>query len=216
MHSRLSFPWLSSLLTAVLLLVGTTVATAQECGFDDSRALDVPIEEILDESDPMIGNPDASVVMVEFFDPNCPHCRTLHPIVKEVVAEYEDRIRYYAKPFPLWDFSFPQIEAMLVADRIGKFYEMIDLQMENPQDGGIPIEDLAEMGAELGFSADRFASVLEAGPLQSRVRNLQQQGRQAGVRSTPTLTINNQVVSGNSRSVECLSQLLDEALEGDS
>lgn len=209
---RLPISWLSVLCTAVLLLVGTTVATAQQCGFDDSRALDVPIEDVLDENDPMIGNPDAEVVMVEFFDPNCPYCRTLHPTVKEVVAQYEDRIRYYAKPFPLWDFSFPQVEAMLVADRIGKFYEMIDLQMENPQDGGIPIEDLATMGEELGFSAERFAAVLEHGPLRDRVRQLQQQGRQAGIRSTPTLTINNRVVAGNSRSVACLSELLDQAL----
>lgn len=212
MISRLPVSWLVVLCTTVLLLAGTTVAAAQQCGFDDSRALEVPIEDVLDANDPMMGNPDADVVMVEFFDPNCPHCRTLHPTVKEVVAAYEDRIRYYAKPFPLWDFSFPQVEAMLVAGRIGKFYEMIELQMENPQDGGIPIEDLASMGAELGFSAERFADVLEAGPLRNRVRQLQQQGRRAGVRSTPTLTINSQVVAGNARSVECLSQLLDEAL----
>jgi len=212
MISRLPVSWLSVLCTAVLLLAGTTVAAAQQCGFDDSRALDVPIADVLDENDPMMGNPDAEVVMVEFFDPNCPHCRTLHPTVKEVVAQYQDRIRYYAKPFPLWDYSFPQVEAMLVAGRIDKFYEMVELQMENPQDGGIPIEDLATMGAELGFNADRFAAVLERGPLRNRVRELQRQGRQAGVQSTPTLTINNQVVSGNSRSVECLSQLLDDAL----
>ncbi len=206
--------WITTAFISVALLASTSLATAQECGFDDERALDVPVSDIIDERDPLIGNPDSDVVMIEFFDPNCPHCRTLHPIVKEVVEEYQDRIRYYAKPFPLWDFSHPQVEAMLIAARADLYYEMIDLQMENPQDGGIPIEDLASMAAELGFSEDRFLEVLEQGPLQGRVRELRRQGRQAGVSSTPTLTINGQVVNGQSRSTECISQLLDEALEG--
>lgn len=206
--------WIATAFISVALLASTSLATAQQCGFDDERALDVPVSDIIDERDPLIGNPDSDVVMIEFFDPNCPHCRTLHPIVKEVVEEYEDRIRYYAKPFPLWDFSHPQVEAMLIAARADLYYEMIDLQMENPQDGGIPIEDLASMAAELGFSEDRFLEVLEQGPLQGRVRELRRQGRQAGVSSTPTLTINGQVVNGQSRSTECISQLLDEALEG--
>ena len=39
---------------------------------------------------PVIGNKDAPVTLVEFFDPACETCRAMYPIVKKLMAEHGD------------------------------------------------------------------------------------------------------------------------------
>lgn len=42
---------------------------------------------------PILGNPQAPVTIVEFFDPSCEACRAFHPIVKSYIEEFGDKIR---------------------------------------------------------------------------------------------------------------------------
>ncbi|HTU25831.1 MAG TPA: vitamin K epoxide reductase family protein [Pirellulales bacterium] len=41
---------------------------------------------------PLLGDPDARVVLVELFDYTCPHCRRLHQIVSEALRRYGDQL----------------------------------------------------------------------------------------------------------------------------
>lgn len=185
-------------------------AAQEACEFDAERALSTPVEELLRENDPALGNEDSEVIVVEFFDPNCPHCHDFHDTFKQVVETYEDRVRFHKLPFALWDYSLTQIEAMLVAERSGSYYEMVDRQMELRRNDGLSNEEVAELGAELGFDEERFQEVLERGPLQNEVQERRRAYSQAGVQSTPTVTINGETVS--SRSFDCISQKIDETL----
>ena len=42
---------------------------------------------------PVIGPTNAPVTIVEFFDPACEACRAFHPIVKQIMAEFPDKVR---------------------------------------------------------------------------------------------------------------------------
>ena len=48
-----------------------------------------------------IGNPDAKLRIVEFGDYQCGACGFYHPIVKEVMEEYEDDVYFVWHHFPL-------------------------------------------------------------------------------------------------------------------
>jgi hypothetical protein len=50
---------------------------------------------------PMIGSPDASNVVVCLFDYMCPHCRALHPILKETQSLFGNRLGIVCLPMPL-------------------------------------------------------------------------------------------------------------------
>ena len=66
---------------------------------------------------------------MEYFDPNCPHCRDLYPIMKEVAEEHGDQAKFAYIPFPLWwqdpshpQYSLVQVEALHAAMQEGKFW----------------------------------------------------------------------------------------------
>lgn len=187
----------------------------QACRFDPEKSLTTDLGELISEDDPFLGNPKAEVVVVEFFDPNCVHCQAFHPVMGDVLEAYGDRIRFYMKPFALWEYSFSQIKAMLIAARAGKYHEMIDQQLENPGRPSLSDETLVDMAGRIGLDEEAFSKVLASDDLTSRVQFLRLQARNAGVRSTPTVVINrrDQVVASEARTFECMSRFLDEELD---
>ena len=112
-------------------------SAVNECPYDPEKAPIENFDGLVGEKDPFKGDPDAAVTMLEFFDPNCPHCKDFHPLMKKIVAKYEDRARFVYKPLTLWQYSIGQSAALWAAAEEGKFFEMLDLQFEKQQPGGM-------------------------------------------------------------------------------
>ena len=71
------------------------------CKFDPTMA-EIPNLAALTKNAPYVGSDTASVALVEFFDPNCPHCKTLHQNTPAIMAQLGGRARIYYRPFPIW------------------------------------------------------------------------------------------------------------------
>src|SRR3990167_11001996 len=57
--------------------------------------------EGLSASDWVTGNRDASVVVIEYGDFQCPACGAYHPILKQLKSEFGDRVAFVYRHFPL-------------------------------------------------------------------------------------------------------------------
>ena len=204
-------------LAAGLALVGARSAAAQdECGYDPAKKLDTKASHLISLQDPYLGNPGSDVVVVEFFDPNCPHCQEFHSTMKELVSRYEDEVLFYMKPYPLWDYSIPQLVALRLAARQGKFYEMLDKQFAHQERGGLSNDELAELAGEIGMDEGQFARQLQSEAIRQEVLKQKERLNQAGISSTPTLAIGKRVFSRQSHYFTCLSRLVEEELQADS
>jgi len=198
-----------SLLAIVAGLLSAGPAFAQSCGFNGQLQMN---PDQLAESEPVQGNVDADLLLVEFFDPNCPHCQDFKPVMDQVMEQYGDRVRYYKQPVPLWQFSRPQIRAILLAKQQGKYYDMIDAQLTSPNAGrgGMTTDQLVSLAEGIGMDPDWMREKLNSGDMQAAVNRLPYEARKAGVQSTPTLAIGRKVV-GN-RSAACIGQLIEREL----
>ena len=58
------------------------------CLYDPRMATYDNYLNLISDNDPMLGNPASDVVVIEYFDPNCPHCQDLHPLMKQMVATH--------------------------------------------------------------------------------------------------------------------------------
>jgi len=198
-----------SLLAIVAGLLSAGPALAQSCGFNGQLQMN---PDQLAESEPVQGNVDADLLLVEFFDPNCPHCQDFKPVMDQVMEQYGDRVRYYKQPVPLWQFSRPQIRAILLAKQQGKYYDMIDAQLTSPNAGrgGMTTDQLVSLAEGIGMDPDWMREKLNSGDMQAAVNRLPYEARKAGVQSTPTLAIGRKIV-GN-RSAACIGQLIEREL----
>jgi protein-disulfide isomerase len=53
-----------------------------------------------DPDNPVLGNPDGDITIVEWFDFNCPYCRRLEPELRQVVQD-DGKVRLVLKDWPI-------------------------------------------------------------------------------------------------------------------
>lgn len=154
-----------------------------------------PVEIPVGDS-PYRGPSDARVTVIEFSDFQCGFCGRLSNTLAEVMPEFDDRVRFVSKQFPLgrWPISQTASEAALAAAAQGKYWEFKALIYENQR--GLTEEQLHGFAEQLGLNMEQFRSALSEGRYREQVTQEVAQGRSAGVSGTPALFINGRQVGG--------------------
>jgi len=169
--------------------------------------VEVPIERA-----PSKGPDDAPVTIVKFEDYQCPFCREIQPILRELLSRYGGKIRLVHKDLPL-DAIHPQAhqaaEAARCADEQGKFWIYHDALYANAPEASL--ERLKNYAKEVGLDVKAFDHCLGSGKFKPAVQRDLMDGAQLGVTGTPTLFINGREISGN-QPLETLTAVLDEEI----
>lgn len=141
---------------------------------------------------PVLGNPKASLVMVEFTDFQCPYCARYHantfPTLKRAYIDSQ-RMRYVSVDFPL-DFhslAFKAAEAAHCGDEQGQYWPVFSkLFQTSPR---IDMPDLMRIAGDLQLNTANFKRCLEGGTMESKVRRGLGQAAALGIDGTPTFVI---------------------------
>lgn len=174
--------------------------------------------KLISDDDPFAGNPNSEIVVIELFDPNCPHCKNLHPVMKKVMEKYQEFARFYIKPYPLWGFSVPQIEAIWIAAEEGKYFEMIDLQFRAQRPRGLSFNELVSMAKSLGLDVAKFEKKLKNGYYRDKVLAYRKLVNSVGIHTTPKLLINGRFVGNKNQTLTetCIGHLIKGELKTNS
>jgi len=130
-------------------------------------------------------------MLVEYGDYECPHCGRAHPIVKEVLQYFGDKVRFVFRHFPLTQihpFAESAAETVEFAGAHQRFWEMHDGLFENQFQLGLPL--FFELTKLLGLSTPEIQTALEAGLYAPKVRADFMGGVRSGVNGTPTFFVN--------------------------
>ncbi len=184
------------------------------CSYADDFEPVQNFRSLVTASDPSTGNQNSPVIVLEVFDPNCPHCKRLHPIMQEVTAKYKDRAAFYFKPFPLWSYSVEQVQAIWLAARSHKAFEMIEAQFARQRSGGLSRKELSAIAAEIGLDIPAFEKGLSDAGVRQQVLQFKEELRNAGIHSAPKLLINGRLVGskGQTLTETCIGRLLEQEL----
>jgi Na+/H+ antiporter NhaA len=155
-------------------------------------------EEIVDlalpvdpERDHIRGPADAPVTLVEYGDFECPYCGRAEPILRELLADFGDELRFVFRDLPLSDVH-PRAqlaaEASEAAGAQGRYWEMHDLLFEH-QDALAP-RDLIGYAEELGLDVDRFRDELRRRVYARGIAEDVESADESNVAGTPTFFIN--------------------------
>jgi protein-disulfide isomerase len=162
---------------------------------------------------PSLGAPDARVVLVEFSDFQCPACKGTDGLVKQLMAEYGDRVRlvYRHLPLPMHKDAFGAAQAAFCAGEQGQFWQMHELLFAKPD--GLAPDALKGYAARLGLDAGGFARCVESDASRDAVLRDMEEARAAGIQATPTFVLNGKLIS-NPRSPAEFKELIDHELQG--
>ncbi|MCL5958900.1 MAG: thioredoxin domain-containing protein [Chloroflexi bacterium] len=145
-----------------------------------------------------LGPATARVVITEFGDFQCPACRVLAPVLKQVVKEYNGQVALVFRHFPLsyHENAIPSAIAAEAAGQQGKFWEMYDLMYADQEH--IAPADLRAKAAYLGLDMRKFDEALRSEAIIKKIQADVEEGKRVGLKYTPWIIVNNQVVPTNS------------------
>jgi protein-disulfide isomerase len=150
-----------------------------------------------DDTDHVLGPADAPVTLVEYGDFQCPHCRTAHFYLKNVLATMGDDMRFVFRHMPLTQvhpMAQPAAEAAEAAGEQGKFWPMHDLIYEN-QDMLSPAL-LTRLGQRLGLDMQRFTDDMASHRFLPEVKEDFMSAVRSGAAGTPSFFINGEPYEG--------------------
>ena len=145
-------------------------------------------------SDPSVGDPKASVTIVEFFDYQCPYCRRMAQQLAKLNEEDPD-LRIVYKEFPVFGAaSTLASRAALGAARQGK-YEEFHLALMGIR--GAPSERSIFRAAErIGLDTGRLRADMNSPNAQRIFQRNRQLAQELGIRGTPAFVVGDQVIPG--------------------
>ena len=156
------------------------------------RDLVAEIEQ--DPDDPVLGNPDGDVTLVEFFDYQCGYCKRMTGPLFET-ARTDGRVRLVMKEFPiLGPVSEIAARAALASRRQGR-YEDMHIALMNLR-GRLTEQSVLQTARELGLDLDRLEADMadpEVARVYEKVRAL---ANRLDIGGTPTLIIGGEVIQG--------------------
>ena len=147
--------------------------------------------------DKVKGSRDAKVLLVEYSDFQCPSCRDMAPIIKDLVSKYGGSMAFAYRHLPLpQHFNAPHAAySAEAAGEQGKFWELHDKIFETQNEWkDLSAEDsvkrFREYAQALGLEMQKYDADVASESIRARVENNFQEARKMGLSSTPSIFLN--------------------------
>lgn len=146
---------------------------------------------IIEPKEMFVGKKDAPVTLMEFGEYENEECAKANEIVKQLLEDYDGKIRFQFRHFPLTlihQRSLKASESAVAAGQEGKFWEMHNVLFANRRNLGTT--SLKLYSREAGISNKKFLEDLVNGMYGWQVQDDIKEGHRRGVKDLPAFFIN--------------------------
>lgn len=192
MNNQLKVPVVGALL---LIVFAIAVLIYNEKKSDEMGELaNRNAEYLIRDYSPTIGDPNAKVTIVEFFDPACETCKAFHPFVKQIMAANPGRIKLVLRYLPLHKGSDYVAKFLEASRNQNKFWETLEVIYEtqptwashhNPQP-----QKLWSLLQGSGLNLSKNREDMAQRVIEQRVQQDLADARQLQVTKTPGFFVN--------------------------
>jgi len=202
---------------AVLVVVAVLIAVGLGLG-GSRRSVETMFHEIqggfTEEGFPYLGSSEADVVLTEFTDFYCSHCRdynleTEDRFLEDYVATGKVRyvLHYYSNGSPQ---SLQATDAAMCAAYQGLYFQFQRAFFAGPT---ATREGFIALAHELGLDEDEFMACWDAGRHRNALVGHIQAAKAMGISATPSFLVNDQLIVGNDP--DAVRQAIEDELAAD-
>ncbi len=147
-----------------------------------------------DPDDPIIGNSDGDVTLVEFFDYQCGYCKQMiEPLLD--LANSDGRLRIVMKEFPiLGPVSVTAASAALAARNQNRYEEFHIALMQFR--GRLSESAIFQAAREVGLDTKRLQSDMQAPEITAHFEQVKRLASALSINGTPAFIINGIIIPG--------------------
>jgi protein-disulfide isomerase len=181
------------------------------------------VEGDFSDDDPVLGDKNAPVTIVEWSDFECPFCgRFFKDTLPQIKKNYIDtgKVKLIYRDFPL-PFHEPAATREAIAADCAReqggdktFFAYHDMIFTNTKANGQGVEtdQLYDMAKQLDLDENQFRECVESEKYKEEIAKDIADGRRAGINGTPGFLINGRLVSG-AQPYAVFEQIIGEALK---
>lgn len=152
------------------------------------------------ELDPVYGNPDAPVTLIEYGAYACNACKFWHEegFIEDIIEEFDGQVNLIFRDMPIISPQYDQMAAEIAQCALDQdndlFWAFHDGLYTIARQGVSTADDIIEIGRQVGLDADALRACYEAGTHVETVRYDFNRGSELGIRGTPTFFVGGQPV----------------------
>ncbi|MBX3708247.1 MAG: DsbA family protein [Gammaproteobacteria bacterium] len=118
-------------------------------------------------NDPVIGDPNGKVTLVEFFDYQCPHCVDMAPVIAGIVKA-NPNLRIVYKEFPIrGPISEFAARAALAAHKQGKYAEFSHALLTT---GQLTQDSIIQVAKKSGLDIDKLKKDMDSNSIKEQIK----------------------------------------------
>ena len=175
------------------------------------------------DDDPVLGSPNAKVLMIEFGDYQCPSCRMFWKEVEpRLKKEYIDtgKVKLVFRDFPIVQIHPEALLASMAVDCAGEqdkywqYHDKVFREQYNKGDDLVRFKaaDLKKWAKDTGIDSAKFDQCLDSEKYKNEVLKDKADGDAVSVQGTPTFFINGHVIGG-AQAYPAFKNLIDSLLK---
>ncbi len=161
---------------------------------------------------PVIGSPDAPVIVVEYACARCPFCARITPQLYEAVSrgQLEGKTRLYFKVFPIRGHEYSKEAGLgfLAAAELGRFWEFMRYSYERFD--AFCVSKQLEWAEAVGMDRAAFEELVSSPATRDRLVASKKEGILNKVEATPTFFINGRKFFGDLNREELIDVIEEE------
>ncbi|MFN3663763.1 DsbA family protein [Yoonia sp.] len=172
----------------------------QEAQAESAKATLAQQRDLLenDPNAPVIGNADGDVTLVEFFDYNCPYCRSAKTELDALLAADPD-VRVVMREWPVLGEGSVFAARAALASREQGLYEPFHNALMT-MDGRAEEQSVMRVAASVGLDVDQLRRDMDAPDISEHLQTSSALGRALGFTGTPSFVIGDNLAPGMIRS----------------
>lgn len=207
-------------IATIAIVVGAAFALGNPKDTSQIENKDKKTDEklLVKENSFQIATSSAKATIVEFADFQCPACGAAHPITKSMLEEYQGKVNYVFRHFPLSQIHKNALISAQAAEAAGeqeKFWEMADKLFTNQKEwseNSNPLDIFISYAEDLELDTQKFKEAIESNKFRSKIQDDVVDGNILGVNSTPTFFVDGKKLEGVP-TVENFKKAINEALK---
>ncbi len=147
------------------------------------------------EADPVAGNPDGDVTLVEFFDYRCGYCRSMVPGLRDLLAT-DGRLRFVFKELPVLG---PESEvaaraALAAALQDSEKYTKLHFALMGSKD--LSLDAVKALAGQAGLDVPRLLDDMAGDAVKRTLAANHALAQELGINGTPSFVIGDRLIPG--------------------
>ena len=162
-------------------------------------------------TDPVAGNPRGDVTVVEFFDFQCPYCKSMASTLQQAVRK-DPNLRVVYKDIPiLGPASLTAARAALAARAQGKYVPFHEKLMASK--GQLTTESILQTADEVGLDVGRLKRDMADASIDAEIHRNLDLARTLKIRGTPAVIVGDKLAPG-AIELDDLQRMIAQARKG--